>query len=251
MSSLDGSLLTCFCCFIAAPRRAAPPYPVPQSFYYMLQKPQEAADVAVLEAYQCDDFKDRLAGLGVAQEFYEKDKANLFSARATEEEILLLKIEREQEVKTGESGLVDLSVTQLMERYIVKGDVSRTQQAHARAHAHTRAAAIAHGPCCSRISCAEKGPLLRFVGWRTHALRFCPPSLFVASLSPSAERARFAAEDGASGGRPAHVARGGERAVAGRLLGRAGPAGGQEAAAHRLRALHRGVRAAGKSRRGG
>jgi len=102
----------------------------------MLQKPQEAADVAVLEAYQCDDFKDRLAGLGVAQEFYEKDKANLFSARATEEEMLLLKIEREQELKTGEAGLVDLSVTQLMERYIVKGDVSRTQQAHATAIAH-------------------------------------------------------------------------------------------------------------------
>lgn len=138
----------------------------------MLQKPQEAADVAVLEAYECADLSDRIAGLQVAQEFYEKDKTNAFSARATEEEILLLKIEREQEVKAGETGLVDLSVTQLMDRYIVKGDVSHsgraapdthTQRAHAhrtrtQRNTHARAYDRARAPLC-RLARLRGGPL--------------------------------------------------------------------------------------------
>ena len=36
---------------------------------------------------------------------------------------MLLKIEREQEVKNSVIGCVDLSVTQLMDKYIVQGDV--------------------------------------------------------------------------------------------------------------------------------
>ena len=96
-----------------------------KSFYYHLQKPQEAADVAVLEAYQCEEYKDRLAGFELALEFYEKDKSQPFAARAIEEEIQLLKLQREQEVTNAESGLLDNSVTQLMEKYIARGDSKR------------------------------------------------------------------------------------------------------------------------------
>jgi hypothetical protein len=102
--------------------------PLPQSFYYHLQKPQEAADVAVLEAYQCEDYKDRLAGFELALEFYEKDRSQPFAARAIEEEIQLLKLQREQEVANAESGLLDNSVTQLMEKYIARGDSKRASK---------------------------------------------------------------------------------------------------------------------------
>jgi hypothetical protein len=99
-----------------------------KAFYYFLQQPALVAGIHVLEAYQCEDLKDRLAGLAVALDFYEKDKATPASAaaaRAIEEEILLLKLQRDAETKTGESGLVDLSVTQTLERYILKGDSAR------------------------------------------------------------------------------------------------------------------------------
>lgn len=99
-----------------------------QSFYYHLQKPQEAADVAVLEAYQCEDFKDRISGFELALEFYEKDKSQPFAARAIEEELTLLKLEREQELLTAETGLIDNSVTQLMDKYITRGDSKRASK---------------------------------------------------------------------------------------------------------------------------
>lgn len=93
-----------------------------QHFYYTLQQPQFAADIAVLEAYQCVELKDRLIGLELARDAYEREKKDSFSARAVEEELLLLKLEREAEVASGESGLVDLSVSGLMERAIARGD---------------------------------------------------------------------------------------------------------------------------------
>jgi len=102
--------------------------PALKSFYYSLQKPAEAAEVAVLEAYQCDDLKDRLQGLQLAFEFFEKDKSNMFAARATEEEMTLLRMQKELETSTSDTGYVDLSVTQVMEKLISKGDSRHTSK---------------------------------------------------------------------------------------------------------------------------
>ena len=66
-----------------------------------------------------------MTGFELALEFYEKDRSQPFAARAIEEEIQLLKLEREQEQQTNDTGLVDQSVTQLMEKYIARGDSKR------------------------------------------------------------------------------------------------------------------------------
>lgn len=84
--------------------------------------------MTVLDAYQCVEYKDRLAGFELALEFYEKDRSQPFAARAIEEEILLLKLQREQEVSNSEIGLLDNSVTQLMEKYIGRGDSKRASK---------------------------------------------------------------------------------------------------------------------------
>jgi len=136
--------------------------PALKQFYYFLQQPSLAASVAVLEAYQCDELKDRLAGLAVALEFYEKDKgvsaSSAAAARAVEDEMLLLKVQRETESKTGESGLVDLSVTQTMERFVQKGDSARVAAIKTalkvgdRRVWHVEVLALARGGCWEELS---------------------------------------------------------------------------------------------------
>ncbi len=98
-----------------------------QNFYYALQQPLAAADISVLEAYQCVELRDRLSGLELAREFYEKSRDLPFHAAATAEQIQLLKFEQEVDKSLPKGGeqtsAVDLSVTQLMERLILRGDV--------------------------------------------------------------------------------------------------------------------------------
>lgn len=98
-------------------------------FYYMLQRPTEAANIAVLEAYQAPDWKERMQGLDIALQLFQKDKTNEFPAAATEEQIRLLKFQREAEVelarerdKSGpEVPFIDLSVSEVIEQYIALG----------------------------------------------------------------------------------------------------------------------------------
>lgn len=75
--------------------------------------------------FVCDEQKEhlfeRIGDLELAHEFYEKDKSNPLPAKILEEQILLLKYERELE-GSGLVGAVDLSATALLEKVILSGD---------------------------------------------------------------------------------------------------------------------------------
>lgn len=87
----------------------------------------------MLQSYLCAEFKGRLENLAVALEFYEKDKTSIFTQHAIQEEMLLLKLEREAEEKqplldaqgNEVHHLLDLSVSSLMEKYIIDGEGTR------------------------------------------------------------------------------------------------------------------------------
>jgi hypothetical protein len=119
-----------------------------QKFYYNLQKPTDAANIAVLEAYQCEvrlsalcawrscllhvaswhlkDWKERMQGLVIALQFYQKDKSNelaaqvgrelraLFTvpsfAQATQEQIQLLQQQLKCEQEVSNVAFIDTSV---------------------------------------------------------------------------------------------------------------------------------------------
>jgi WD40 repeat protein len=104
-----------------------------KTFFYALQNPVEAANIAVLEAYQCTELDDRLSALKIANEFYEKDKNNVFMARATEEQIKLSMIERDHDLNlppNSSQGVrtVDFSVTEMMQYYISENDRKRASK---------------------------------------------------------------------------------------------------------------------------
>ena len=86
-----------------------------QKFYYRMTQPFEAANVAVIKAYNSPDWQERLKGLKIALAFYEK--SHQFQKDLTSDQIKLLEEEAKGEAK-GQRGLVDLSVSELIERYI-------------------------------------------------------------------------------------------------------------------------------------
>ena len=97
-----------------------------KAFYYFLQHPVDAANVAVLQAYSAPVYKDRVQLLRLALEFYEKDKSSSFMAKATEEQLRLLELEREQEMSTAAANpadsCVDEPLSYLLKLYILSGD---------------------------------------------------------------------------------------------------------------------------------
>jgi hypothetical protein len=105
-----------------------------KKFYYHLAQPTEAATVAVLEAYQCENFRDRLNSMRVALDFYEKDKKDPFTAKITEEQLKLLQLQAEHEQLINSSAaqhsqhnksLIDCSLSQVLEYYVLSGDSKR------------------------------------------------------------------------------------------------------------------------------
>lgn len=89
--------------------------PTLKNLYFYLQLGSEAASVALIQAYETKEFKERLKLLSLAQEFFEKDKNQAFAAKATEEQIKLLQFERDQELNAPASdpskSLVDMPLS--------------------------------------------------------------------------------------------------------------------------------------------
>ena len=103
--------------------------PALKAFYYFLQHPVDAANVAVLQAYQKADYKDRVQLLRLALEFYDKDKQSAFTAKATEEQLKLLEIEKEQELTQHAANpadsCVDEPLSYLLKLHVLSGDKKR------------------------------------------------------------------------------------------------------------------------------
>lgn len=88
-----------------------------KSFYYHMQRPDEAANVVALEAYRCHRFDERLTGLELSLEFYQKDKHNAFSAQAVDNQIQLLRLQQERELEHREA-FVDSSCSQMVATFV-------------------------------------------------------------------------------------------------------------------------------------
>ncbi len=113
-----------------------------KQFYYYLQRASEGANIAVLEAYQSEYWSDRMQGLHIAMELYNRDaksgpNPNPVPAQITEEQIQLLKLQAQWELESnpkiaaaGSGGssttqYVDLSVSDLLAQAIREGSSSR------------------------------------------------------------------------------------------------------------------------------
>jgi hypothetical protein len=81
-----------------------------KSFYYHMQRPDEAASVVVLEAYRSESWAERISGLEIASEFYKQDKASAFAAQAVDNQLTLLPIQKDFEQEITEK-FVDTSVS--------------------------------------------------------------------------------------------------------------------------------------------
>jgi vacuolar protein sorting-associated protein 16 len=102
--------------------------PALKRLHYHLQKPVDAADIAVREAYRCEGWKERIQGLHIAAEFYKKDKKDAFAAQATEEQIRLLMHQRKCELESDDATFVDGSISDLITKYIKNGQVHRAMK---------------------------------------------------------------------------------------------------------------------------
>jgi hypothetical protein len=98
-----------------------------KSFYYHLQRPDEAANVVALEAYQSSRFDERITELELALEFYQKDKNSSFSAQAVDNQIQLLKLQRDRELELHEQ-FVDVSCSQMLATFVAAGQSKVAQK---------------------------------------------------------------------------------------------------------------------------
>lgn len=96
--------------------------------HYHLQKPLDAANIAVREAYRCKDWKERIQGLHIALEFYKKEGKGSFAAQSTEEQIRLLLTQRQCELEADGDTFIDGSVSDLITKYIKNGQVHRAMK---------------------------------------------------------------------------------------------------------------------------
>jgi len=94
--------------------------------YLMMQRMGDAGNCAILDAYECEDWKGRMEGLEIALGLFKQDKTNEFTPVVTEEQIKLLRYEQQCEVEQPDGKFVDCSVSELIELYIKNG---RAQQA--------------------------------------------------------------------------------------------------------------------------
>ncbi len=91
-----------------------------KEFYYHCQQPVESGNTLVMQAYLKTGWTDRMSLLNSALDAYNRDKANNpFNVQALEEQIELLKQERKWEDEIRDSSFVDLSVSQLIENYVM------------------------------------------------------------------------------------------------------------------------------------
>jgi len=81
-----------------------------KDLYTYTVHPARLARIHIKEAFACDSLKPRLAKMAVAVESYQRDRYGSFYARATNEHIRLLSIQRELESNTGQSYFVDNSL---------------------------------------------------------------------------------------------------------------------------------------------
>jgi len=97
--------------------------PALKRIYYLMQMPVEAANVSVIEAYQSENWSDRMSKLDIALNFYaNKDVTDPFPAKATAEQMALLKHEAElmrESKDANDDSFIDLSVSGLIEHHIL------------------------------------------------------------------------------------------------------------------------------------
>eukprot|EP00457_Paulinella_chromatophora_P001435 gb/GEZN01001437.1/.p1 GENE.gb/GEZN01001437.1/~~gb/GEZN01001437.1/.p1 ORF type:complete len:837 (-),score=141.79 gb/GEZN01001437.1/:524-3034(-) len=102
-------------------------------FYQHLQRPQEAAYTMALQAYQCTQFRERVESLEVAKAAFALDKGgDLLPGAVVADQVELLKAEVKMEKELRDSStptsFIDLSMAQVVERYIELGLSRKAQQ---------------------------------------------------------------------------------------------------------------------------
>jgi hypothetical protein len=102
-------------------------YPLLKKFYAYIQKPDQAANLCVHEAFRSEKLADRVRCLDLARMFFQEEKSNVFATRATEEEIALLEHQRAKELRLekkkgdvdyGKSTFLDLSVSEYIDQLL-------------------------------------------------------------------------------------------------------------------------------------
>jgi hypothetical protein len=117
---LARNLLISYC------RQHDPEYLRALLFYFRLRS--EAAALSVADAYRQADWRQRLAALEVARDFYAQDK-NVFMAQAVTEQLLLqAAAAKHEETDESPAVLAEMSVTQLLEHYLARGNTRRAAQ---------------------------------------------------------------------------------------------------------------------------
>jgi len=83
----------------------------------------------VLEAYQCETWKERLQGMTIATELYAREaKTNPVPHELTSEQKELLQIQAKWEQETAGASYVDMSVSELLQQAIKEGAVQRAMK---------------------------------------------------------------------------------------------------------------------------
>jgi vacuolar protein sorting-associated protein 16 len=97
-----------------------------KDIYYRAQRPVESGNIAAMEAYRRPDLESRLTGLQLALNmFKEGGKAGgAFEAKATEDQVKLLLLQRGLEAKLG-TKLVDCSLSETIYRVVALGHMKR------------------------------------------------------------------------------------------------------------------------------
>ena len=98
-----------------------------KKYYNALNKHHDAGSLAVLESYKehLDDWDERLYDLKVAKDFFSKNKVNAVDTKATDDQIKLLKIQRDTEARTGSDAFVNTSISDTIYRLMLLADVKK------------------------------------------------------------------------------------------------------------------------------
>jgi len=100
-----------------------------KQFYYHLQRPVEAANVAVMETYSEERWKERMKMLTIGLDFYAKYKQRdpnaAFACQALEEQIALLQHQAQFETEGTLSNIVDTSLSDVLQKCFETGQGKR------------------------------------------------------------------------------------------------------------------------------
>ena len=94
-----------------------------KTYYYGISQPGEAAVIGLVGAYKMDSLGKRLRQLELQMEYLHQDKNLLFSAKATEDQIKLLAIQRELELNCdGAVKYIDLPLADTIYKCIERSE---------------------------------------------------------------------------------------------------------------------------------